>query len=663
MAEEEFPYRYVPPVDTNIGLRIDGHIVRSLLGRGGMGAAYLAIHEALARSICVIKLVLAEIARHPMAIARFQMEAQALSMLKHDNIVRLQNFGVLDDGQLYLRFDYIEGKSLDRYVIDQGGRIPLRKAANFVFQLCGALDYAHKLGVIHRDLKPDNLMVEFNPPGSHLKERLKVLDFGIAKVAAAAVEPTGSGAMLGTARFMAPEQATNAAAVSGKADVFSLAQTLYLLLTGTMPWGIPESDAAIYHKQLTQAPAQPPESLVPPAVAKVLLRCLSINPEDRPTMHEFAIELACAIPAEDGLESGTQILEKVVPDWVTSSPHDAQTLPEPLVAIAAGQALRRPPSPVLAALPTGLVSQRFAAQEPPVETRVPQVVVASEIKLATGTPGPLPYAHAELPAVLVSNTFSGLTSQASAPSAQPPSHPEPAPSARPPSRPEPPPMIVLPGTSRPTSSRKVGAVGASALVLAAVVGFAVVRLGSHVRTSGADETSGSARGSGSAPSLAGPADAGADAPKPQLAVAGSPAHLVDAGQLAPGGDSGAVTLHDVRAQGAETPATAPRGTITRDAAAANGQRTPPATDAASSGEPKATKPPPQAQPPVVKKGELAIEVNTWAIIWLNGKQDEAPYRKMVPAGRYRLRIQHEENDETLSVVVRPDETTTVKRNW
>jgi hypothetical protein len=66
---------------------------------------------------------------------------------------------------------------------------------------------------------------------------------------------------------------------------------------------------------------------------------------------------------------------------------------------------------------------------------------------------------------------------------------------------------------------------------------------------------------------------------------------------------------------------------------------------------------------VVKKGELAIEVDTWAIIWLNGKQDEAPYRKMVPAGRYRLRIQHEEKDETMTVVVHPDETTTVKRNW
>jgi len=289
MANDEFPFPfpYVVPVDPNLGRRVDAYfILRVLLGRGGMGSAYLAENEVLAHIKCVVKLVHAEIARSPMALSRYKTEAEALSLLNnHDNIVKLHGIGVLEDGQLFLRFEFVDGTTLARYLTDHDGRLPLRKAAYFIFQMCAALQYAHDRGVIHRDLKPDNVMIE-NPAGGHLKERIKILDFGIAKVINSLGDATASGMMMGTATFCAPEQMANAAGATATADVFSLAQILYFMLTGTLPWGIPDSDVVIYHKQRTEPPACPPADLVPPAVTKVIHRALALVPEDRPTMHE-----------------------------------------------------------------------------------------------------------------------------------------------------------------------------------------------------------------------------------------------------------------------------------------------------------------------------------------------------------------------------------------
>jgi len=110
MADDELPFRYIPPPDPNLGRRVDTYfILRVLLGRGGMGAAYLAEHEGLSHVKCVIKLVLVEMLHHPMVISRYHNEAKALAVLRHDNIVKLQEFGVLDYGQLCLRLEYVEG--------------------------------------------------------------------------------------------------------------------------------------------------------------------------------------------------------------------------------------------------------------------------------------------------------------------------------------------------------------------------------------------------------------------------------------------------------------------------------------------------------------------------------------------------------------------------
>ncbi len=173
-------------------------------------------------------------------------------------------------------------------------------------------------------------MVEIAPKGSHLQWRVKILDFGIAKVVNAQTGRTGSGMSMGTPGYMAPEQITNAAAATGRSDVFSLEVILYVLVTGQRPWGAAETDVEIYYRQRTEGPERPPEHLMSVEVAKLVMRALSLIPEDRPTMHEFALGLARAIPREGELESGTEILSKVVPGWVASSPHYAPTLPRPV---------------------------------------------------------------------------------------------------------------------------------------------------------------------------------------------------------------------------------------------------------------------------------------------------------------------------------------------
>ena len=442
---DEFLFPFAMPTDPLLGQRVDRHfILKALLGRGGQGAVYLAEHEGLAHVKCVIKLMLPEVARMPIAISRFRLETEAVSRLKHDNIVKLQNFGVLDDtagpaaGQMFQRFEFIEGQSVDSYVQARGGRLALREAAYLVFQVCDALEYAHGRGVVHRDLKPENLLIETDPTAG-VTDRVKVLDFGVAKVITQGEVHTGSGMSMGTPRYMAPEQVDNAVVATGRADVFSLGVIMWQLLTGEHPWGYLETAGVLYHKQRTEIPTPPPEDVMPGAVATLLLRCFSLRPDRRPSMHDLAVALACAIPDEEGQPTGTEILKDVVPRWVVSAPPHAQTLPRPAVsdralallsegapgalspsalarllqppgavrpvvevwppgATARGATHRDPtgrdhageprvPMPVLAALPTGIASQKYAAVQEPGE-REPSRAIAAEIELAGGTRPP-----------------------------------------------------------------------------------------------------------------------------------------------------------------------------------------------------------------------------------------------------------------------------------
>ncbi|HEX8531685.1 MAG TPA: serine/threonine-protein kinase, partial [Cytophagales bacterium] len=181
-----------------VGQLVRNYRIESLLGTGGMGSVYLAVHTQLGRRIA-IKVIHPALARNPVVRERFRNEAAALSHLQHPNIVTLYDYSEEDDA-LYLFMEYVEGKTLDDYIATETGPMPEAKAVPLFARLLDAVAYAHDRGVIHRDIKPSNLMV--NGAGN-----AKILDFGIAKITGQGIGGlTKEGTRMGTVLYMSPEQ-------------------------------------------------------------------------------------------------------------------------------------------------------------------------------------------------------------------------------------------------------------------------------------------------------------------------------------------------------------------------------------------------------------------------------------------------------------------------
>jgi len=194
------------------------------LGRGGMGEVLLALDTRLDRKVA-IKRILGEAARSKTAVSRFLTEAKAIAALNHPNVVQIYDYGRAADGP-FLIMEYVDGSSLlDRC---RDGALPLEQAIDLACQLCDGLAKAHNLGIVHRDIKPANVLLT--------KDGLpKLTDFGLAKAEAADHQMTMTGAVLGTPDFMPPEQRKDAALVDHRSDLWSLAATLYQMVTGRSP--------------------------------------------------------------------------------------------------------------------------------------------------------------------------------------------------------------------------------------------------------------------------------------------------------------------------------------------------------------------------------------------------------------------------------------------
>jgi serine/threonine protein kinase len=205
----------------------------SLIGRGGMGSVWSATHLGLGHQIA-IKLVSREFVRSPAALRRFDAEAKAVARLQSRHVVQVYDNGALDDGTPYIAMELLAGESLQQR-IDRAGPLSLRETVSILAQCCRALSRAHSMGIVHRDIKPDNIFLARTADEDG--EVVKILDFGVAKVAMGTgtdgdQSVTKTGSVLGTPLYMSPEQARGLKTVDHRTDVYSLGLVAYTMLTG-----------------------------------------------------------------------------------------------------------------------------------------------------------------------------------------------------------------------------------------------------------------------------------------------------------------------------------------------------------------------------------------------------------------------------------------------
>ena len=278
------------------------------LGLGGMSTVHLALDLRLQRNVAV-KLLAEHLADDPIFVSRFQREALAAARLVHPNIVQVFDSGLdPESGQHFIVMEYVAGPSMAEVLRDRG-RLGNDETVAIVVQACHGLDYAHRHGVVHRDVKPGNLLRAPEGP-------VKLADFGIAKAAEqSAITQVGS--VLGTAAYLAPEQSRGQGATP-RSDLYSLGVVTYQLLTGRLPYDASSLSELVLQQQ--QGPPPPLHELnpdVPPTLAAAVGVALSIHPRGR---YETAKAMGDALDAAArGVAPPTSLLAGETADWDTAA--------------------------------------------------------------------------------------------------------------------------------------------------------------------------------------------------------------------------------------------------------------------------------------------------------------------------------------------------------
>jgi serine/threonine-protein kinase len=247
------------------------------LGAGGMGEVYLAEHRLLKRP-CAVKLIRPDRAADDAELRRFEREVQATAALTHPNAVTVFDYGHTPDGTFYYAMEYLPGLNL-QHLVERHGPLPPGRAVHLLRQVCGALGEAHAVGLIHRDIKPGNVIV---CERGGTPDVAKLLDFGLVRdVRTGGAELTQDGVVAGTPSYMAPEQARGER-VDARTDVYAVGGLAYYLLTGRPPFSGP-TPLQVVAAQLYETPAPPSRHRpdVPADLETVVLRCLAKAPADR----------------------------------------------------------------------------------------------------------------------------------------------------------------------------------------------------------------------------------------------------------------------------------------------------------------------------------------------------------------------------------------------
>jgi len=245
--------------------------VERLLGQGGMGAVYLAYDQDLGRQVA-LKLVRPELMVYPGAMERFRQELLLASKVSHRNILRIHDLGDAG-GMKFISMAYVDGEDLHHLLLREG-KLPFDRMLNITRQLCAALEAAHAEGVVHRDLKPQNVMLGKD-------DHVFVTDFGLAKSLGEVGGMTQSGEMLGTPRYMAPEQ-VEAKHVDARTDIYALGLIVYEMVTGDVPFTA-ESTLQLMYKRAHEIPPAP-KTLVPDIpdwLNNIIMKCLAGDPVNR----------------------------------------------------------------------------------------------------------------------------------------------------------------------------------------------------------------------------------------------------------------------------------------------------------------------------------------------------------------------------------------------
>jgi serine/threonine-protein kinase len=332
--------------DPRIGTVLAGFRIERLIGRGGMGVVYLAEHLRLKRRVA-LKVVADELASDPEFRDRFVREAEHAASIEHPNIIPIYDAGEADE-VFYLAMRYVRGTDL-RTVLDTRGALPFEETLEILEPVADALDAAHREDLVHRDVKPGNILVAENPDAD-ARSTIYLTDFGLAKRISGGSHLTKTGFIVGTLDYAAPEQ-LRGGVVDARTDQYSLGCVVFECLTGSPPYKRP-IEAQVMYATLFESPPQITDGRLdlPPHLDAAVARALAKEPQDR---HPRCMDLIDALRGNVAAGESWRAPSPPAPPAGTIPPAPSETMPSPV--------LTAPPQPVETSMPL-----------PPAQTPAPQ---------------------------------------------------------------------------------------------------------------------------------------------------------------------------------------------------------------------------------------------------------------------------------------------------